>query len=98
MAASDVVAIKSKFELEFRRISLPRRQAECLSLAAFHRLVCDTHCLSQPAPVQIFYLDPRSRRLAAIEGPEALAAALGGAAPLLRLFVSRVRGTEVEVS
>lgn len=98
MDSSAVVEIKSKFELEFRRISLLRGQAEALSIDAFYRLITDTHCLPPVASVQISYLDPRRNEHVRIEDAKQLAAAVKGAAPLLRLFVNRVRGAEAEVS
>ena len=98
MDSTVVVEIKSKFELEFRRISLLRGQAEALSIDAFYRLIADTHCLPPPANVQISYLDPRKNEQVPIEDAKELAAAVKTAAPLLRLFVNRVRGAEAEVS
>ena len=94
---TEMVEIKSQFELEFRRISIPRSEAERLSLESFYRLVTDAHCLPRGAPVAISYQSPRDMKQTALESSEELAAALRGAAPLLRLFVSRLRGVEVEV-
>ena len=96
-APTAMVEIKSKFELEFRRISVPRFEAERLSLEAFYRLVTDAHCLPPAAHVRISYQDPRAMRLTDLERSSDLATALRGAAPLLRVFVSRLRGVEVEV-
>ena len=93
-----MVEIKSKFELEFRRISVPRSEVERLSLEAFYRLVTEAHCLPSAAYVRISYQNPQSMRLTSLESAEELVAALRGAAPLLRLFVSRLRGVDVEVS
>lgn len=96
-APTAMVEIKSKFESEFRRISIPRSEAERLSLEAFYRLLTDAHCLPRAAYVRISYQDPRSMRMTDLERASDLATALRGAAPLLRLFVSRLRGVEVEV-
>ena len=96
-AGSAMVEVKSKFELEFRRIAVPRSEAERLSLEGFYRLVTDAHCLPPAALVQISYQSPHNKELVALESREELAAALRSAAPLLRLFVSRLRGVEVEV-
>lgn len=98
MDSTAVVEIKSKFEFEFRRLSLLRRQAEALSIDAFYRLITDTHRLPPLASVQILYLDPRKNEQVPIDDAKELATAFKGAAPLLRLFVNRVRGAEVEVS
>ena len=94
---TEVVEIKSQFELEFRRISVPRSEAERLSLDSFYRLVTDAHCLPRAAPVLISYQNQRDMRQTPLESAEELATALHIAAPLLRLFVSRLRGLEVEV-
>lgn len=91
------VEIKSKFDLEFRRISVPRCEVERLSLETFYRLVTDAHRLPPAALVRISYQDPRTMRLTDLKRSSDLATALQGAAPLLRLFVSRLRGVEVEV-
>ena len=96
-APTAMVDIKSKFELELRRISLPRSEAERLSLESFYRLLTDAHCLPPSAQVQISYQNPRSLKLTAVESSADLATAIRGAAPLLRLFVSRLRGVVVEV-
>ena len=97
VVSTQMVEIKSKFELEFRRISVPRSEAERLSLEAFYRLVTDAHCLPPTAHVRISYQSP-NKKLIHLESTAELATALRGAAPLLRLFVSRLRGVEVEVS
>ena len=94
---TSVLEIKSQFELEFRRISIPRSGAERLSLDSLYRLLTDAHCLPRGAPVLVRYQHPRDMRQAPLETQEELEAALSTAAPLLRLFVSRVRGLEVEV-
>ena len=97
-AGPAMVQIKSKFELEFRRISVPRSEANRLSLDAFYRLITDAHCLPRAAPVQISYKNSQSERLIRLESSEQLATALRSASPLLKVFVSRLRGVEVEVS
>ena len=95
---TEVVEIKSQFELEFRRISVPRTEAERLTLDSFYRLVTDAHCLPRGAPVLISYQSSRDMRQTPLESAEELATALQIAAPLLRLYVSRLRGLEVEVN
>lgn len=94
---SVTVQIKSKFEMEFRRISAPRSEVERLSLESFYRLVTDAHCLPRSAPVLICYQNPRDMRQTPLQSVEELKAALASSAPLLRLFVSRIRGLIVEV-
>lgn len=96
-AGPAMVQIKSKFELEFRRISVPHSEVNRLSLDAFYRLITDAHCLPRSALVQISYRNPQNERLIRLESSEELAAALRSAAPLLKVFVSRLRGVEVEV-
>ena len=94
---TEVVEIKSQFELEFRRISVPRTEAARLTLDSFYRLVTDAHCLPRSPPVLISYQNTRDMRQTPLESGEELAAALQSAAPLLRLFMKRLRGLEVEV-
>lgn len=96
-AGLGLVQIKSKFELEFRRISVPRSEANRLSLDSFYRLITDAHCLPRSAPVEISYKNPQDEKLIRLESSEELATALRSAAPLLKVFVSRLRGVEVEV-
>lgn len=97
VGATEMVEIKSKFELEFRRISVPRSEIERLSLESFYRLVADAHCLPRAAHVQISYQNPLSMKVSNLESAEELKTALKSAVPLLRLFVSRIRGIEVQV-
>ncbi|XP_065566977.1 partitioning defective 6 homolog beta-like isoform X2 [Artemia franciscana] len=85
----DLIEIKSKFDAEFRRISLSRKQPP--SFDDFTKLVERLHGLN-PLPFVLSYTDPKDGDLLPITNEENYARALQMCRPLLRLHVQRKDG------
>lgn len=87
---SELIAIKSKFEAEFRRFSLQR--SDITNLDDFLKTIEHFHKLFT-IPFNIFYADPVHGDLLPINNDVNFGLAISSAKPLLRLFVQRKDGS-----
>ncbi|KAI2806619.1 Partitioning defective 6 beta [Blomia tropicalis] len=86
----ELIAIKSKFEAEFRRFSLQR--SEITNVDDFHKTIEHFHKLFT-IPFTLAYIDPIHGDLLPINNDINFALAIASAKPLLRLVVQRKDGT-----
>ncbi|CAH1394053.1 unnamed protein product [Nezara viridula] len=89
---SGFVEVKSKFDAEFRRFSIPRNSNT--TYEDFKSLLEKLHGLTE-IPFLISYTDPRDGDLLPINNKENLSRALQNAKPLLRVIIQR-KGESLE--
>ncbi|BET02791.1 PB1 [Nesidiocoris tenuis] len=84
--------VKSKFDAEFRRFSVPK--STTMKYEEFHGLLEKLHRL-QDVPFLVSYTDPKDGDLLPINNDDNLNCALGSARPLLRVIIQR-KGESLE--
>ncbi|XP_063218042.1 partitioning defective 6 homolog beta [Bacillus rossius redtenbacheri] len=92
---SGIVEVKSKFDAEFRRFSVPR--SSTAKYEDFKLLVEKLHRLGD-VPFLVSYTDPSDGDLLPINNDDNLGRALQNARPLLRVIVQRKGGSLEEIN